>query len=142
MLETMRIGDERKEGLRQVQERQEEEVEKEAEAEVKVGKEKVGLKKEVVNAEVEQKKQRKDSLVVGMEDVGYADKEGVGDGEGVTASAICDSSEEENGVEVQSQQKGDIKGRKTSLDKGKKVRRVKPLGCMRKSCASSKTPTA
>jgi hypothetical protein len=124
VLETMRIEDEKKERLRQMLEKEMEEAEKQ---------------KQVVDAEVEQKKQRKDSLVIGLKDVEYANKEGVG--ENVAASAICDSSEEEE-EEVQPQQIKDVKGRKASLDKGRKVRKVKPLGCMRKSCASSKTPTA
>jgi hypothetical protein len=137
MLETMRIEDEKKERLRQMREKEMEEAEKQTE----VVDAEVESKEEMVHAEVEQKKQRKDSLVVGMKDVDYANNEGVG-GDG-TASAICDSSEEEREEEeVRPQQKGDAKGRKASLDKGKKVRRVKPLGCMRKSCASSKTPTA
>jgi hypothetical protein len=137
MLETMRIEDERKERLRQMQEREKEKAEKQKEVvEVKA---EVEPKKEMVHAEVEPKKQRKDSLVVGMKDVGYADKEEFGGD--AAASAIYDSSEEEN-EEVRPQQTKDVKGRKTSLDKGKKVRRVKPLGCMRKSCAGSKTPTA
>jgi hypothetical protein len=138
MLETMRIEDERKGKLRQMREKEKEEAEKQKE----VVDTKVEQKKEMVNAEVEQKKQRKDSLVVGIKDVECADKEGVGDGGDAAASAICDSSEEEKEEEVRPQQKADVKARKTSLDKGKKVRRVKPLGCMRKSCASSKTPTA
>jgi hypothetical protein len=137
MLEAMRIEDERKERLRQMREKEMEEAEAKRQKEVVDAK--VEPKKEMNHAEVEQKKQRKDSLVVGMKDVEYANKEGVG--ENVAASAICDSSEEEE-EEVQPQQIKDVKGRKASLDKGRKVRKVKPLGCMRKSCASLKTPTA
>ncbi|KAI4852698.1 hypothetical protein E4T44_01323 [Aureobasidium sp. EXF-8845] len=118
MLETMRIEDERKEKLRQMREKEKEEAEKQKE----VVDAKVEPKKEMVHAEVEQKKQRKDSLVVGMKDVEYADKQRVGDGGGAAASAICDCSEEEKEEdEIRPQQIKDIKGRKPSLDKGKKL---------------------
>jgi hypothetical protein len=128
MMEKLRIEDERKEMQKQ---------------------------KDDEEAEVEQKKQRKDSLVVGEKDVGYADAKGAGAADGGVAatSAICDSSEDED-EEVQRE----VKGKKNSVgkDKGKglahghSVRKVKPVGRLRTharkgsgtSCCGSKTSTS
>jgi hypothetical protein len=136
MIGRMRIEDEKRERLEQIQMRQ-----KEEEEQAKIA------------AEVEQKKQRKDSLVTEEKDVGYADTKGVGDGRDVAASAICSSSDDENDGVVQPQQTKDVKGRKKSPGKDKtkghmhehKVRR-KPSGLRahaRKgsgaSCFSTKT---
>ncbi|KAI4740014.1 hypothetical protein E4T50_09549 [Aureobasidium sp. EXF-12298] len=103
MMGKMRIEDEKRERLEQIQMRQKEEAEEEAK----------------LAAEVEQKKQRKDSLVTEEKDVGYADTKGAGDGGDVTASAICSSSDDENGGEVQPQQTKDVKGRKKNRQKRK-----------------------
>jgi hypothetical protein len=127
MMEKLRIEDERRERLKEVQEEE---------------------------AEVELKKQRKDSLVVEEKNVGYVDAKGVGVGGGgdaAAASAICDSSEDEEEVQRE------VKERKKSVGKGKEkahvhgpVRKVKPVGYLRTharkgsgaSCCGSKTSTS
>jgi hypothetical protein len=124
MMDKLRIEDERREMQKQMQEEE---------------------------TEVELKKQRKDSLVVGERDVECVDTKGVeGGGDAAAASAICDSSEDEE--EVQREVKG-----KKSVGKGKEkahvhgpVRKVKPMGCLRTharkgsgaSCCGSKTSTS
>jgi hypothetical protein len=124
MMEKLRIEDERRERFKQMQEEE---------------------------TEVELKKQRKDSLVVEEKNVGYVHAKGFGGGgDAVAASAICDSSEDEE--EVQREVKG-----KKSVSKGKEkayahgpVRKVKPMGCLRTharkgsgaSCCGSKTSTS
>jgi hypothetical protein len=126
MMEKLRIEDERREMQKQMQEEE---------------------------TEVELKKQRKDSLVVGERDVECVDAKGVGGGgdAAAAASAICDSSEDEEEVQRE------VKGKKKGVGKGKEkahvhgpVRKVKPVGCLRTharkgsgaSCCGSKTSTS
>lgn len=146
MMQKFRLDEERKE--RQKQERMQEAEQEERSEDVKD----------------EQTKQRKDSLVVEEKDVASANTNaGIAGEVDTSVSAIYDSSGEEEDMEDeephQPEQAKHVKAKKTSgvrdhKEKGHKnehkVRRVKPLGCIRAharkgsvaSCTSSRTSTS
>ncbi|KAG9639751.1 hypothetical protein KCU95_g17594, partial [Aureobasidium melanogenum] len=156
MMQKFRLDDERKERQKQEQMREGEQEERKEDVE-----DEQAMQEDMND---EQKKKRKDSLVVEEKDVASANtSEGVAAGGNIAVSAIYDSSGEEEDNEDeephQPEQAKPAKAKKTSgvkdhKEKGHrsehKVRRVKPLGCMRTharkgsvaSCTSSRTSTS
>ncbi|KAG9573315.1 hypothetical protein KCU78_g8877, partial [Aureobasidium melanogenum] len=156
MMQKFRLEEERKERQKQEKIREVEQEEREEDVEDEQ------TMQEDVNDE--QKKKRKDSLVAEEKDVASANASAsIADEGGSAVSAIYDSSgdEEDNEDEEahQPEQAKPVKAKKTigvkdHKEKGHKsehkVRRVKPLGCMRTharkgsvaSCTSSRTSTS